>query len=53
MAFMAKDQHIDAQLFRYFLDSGIWKTFADQYMQPAQVDAVNVADIHKLLPSTA
>jgi HD-GYP domain-containing protein (c-di-GMP phosphodiesterase class II) len=51
MAFMAKDQHIDAELFRYFLDSGIWQTFAKQFMQTAQIDAVNVADIHKLLPA--
>ena len=51
MAFMAKDQHIDAQLFRYFLDSGIWREFAERYMQPSQVDAVNVAEIHQLIPA--
>jgi hypothetical protein len=50
MAFMAKDQHIDPAVFRYFLDTGIWKTFADKYMQPSQIDTVDVAAIHELIP---
>jgi hypothetical protein len=50
MAFMAKDQHIDPAVFRYFLDTGIWKTFADKYMQPSQIDTVDVVAIHKLIP---
>jgi hypothetical protein len=49
MAFMAKDKHIDPELLRYFLDSGIWKVFASQYMQPSQIDEVNLADVHKLM----
>ena len=53
MAFMAKDKHIDPVLLRYFLESGIWKTFAEQYMQPSQIDEVNLADIHKLIPAQA
>ena len=53
MAFMAKDQHIDAELFRYFLHSGLWQDFAQQYMQPAQRDTVDVAAIERLLPAPA
>ena len=53
MAFMAKDKHIDPEVFRYFLNSGIWQTFADQFMQPSQIDAVDVAVIHKLIPVAA
>jgi HD-GYP domain-containing protein (c-di-GMP phosphodiesterase class II) len=53
MAFMAKDQHIDAELFRYFLHSGLWKDFADEFMQPQQHDAVDVAALEKLLPVPA
>nr|WP_296507672.1 HD domain-containing phosphohydrolase [Rhodoferax sp.] len=53
MAFMAKDQHIDATLFRYFLHSGVWRTFAEQFMQAAQCDAVDVAAIEALLPSAS
>ena len=51
MAFMAKDQHIDPELFRYFLHSGLWLEFAQQFMQPAQMDAVDVPAIEKLLPA--
>ncbi|APW41502.1 HD domain-containing phosphohydrolase [Rhodoferax saidenbachensis] len=51
MAFMAKDQHIDAQLFRYFLHSGVWQSFAQQYMQPAQIDVVDITAIENLLPA--
>ena len=50
MAFMCKDRHLDAELFRYFLRSGLWRSFAEQYMQPAQRDAVDVAAIEALLP---
>lgn len=51
MAFMCKDKHLDTDLFRYFLHSGLWRAFADRFMQPAQIDAVDIAAIEKLLPS--
>lgn len=51
MAFMAKDQHIDADLFRYFLRSDIWKSFAEQFMLPAQRDEVDVKALEALLPA--
>jgi HD-GYP domain-containing protein (c-di-GMP phosphodiesterase class II) len=53
MAFMAKDKHIDPELYRYFLHSGLWQTFADTYMLPAQIDVVDVAAIERLLPPPA
>jgi HD-GYP domain-containing protein (c-di-GMP phosphodiesterase class II) len=53
MALMAKDQHIDANLFRYFLYSRLWRDFADKFMQPAQIDDVDIAAIEKLLPTPA
>ena len=53
MAFMAKDQHIDAELFRYFLRSGLWLDFAQQFMLPAQQDAVDLDAIERLLPTAA
>lgn len=53
MAGMAKDQHIDAELFRYFLHSRVWECFAQQYMLPAQFDAVDIAAIEGLLPAAA
>jgi HD-GYP domain-containing protein (c-di-GMP phosphodiesterase class II) len=53
MAFMCKDQHIDTELFRYFLHSGLWREFATRYMAPSQIDAVDVTAIDKLLPVSA
>ena len=53
MAFMAKDQHIDVELFRYFLRSGLWLDFAQQFMLPAQQDAVDLDAIERLLPTAA
>ncbi len=50
MALMAKDQHLDAELFRYFLHSGLWREFAQRFMRPSQCDDVNVDAIAALLP---
>lgn len=51
MAFMAKDQHIDPDLFRYFLRSRVWDAFAERFMQAQQRDAVDIAAIEGLLPA--
>ncbi len=50
MAFMCKDQHLDAELFRYFLRSGLWLQYAQRYMKPDQIDTVDIAALEKLLP---
>ena len=50
MAFMCKDQHIDTDLFRYFLRSRIWENFAQRYMQAVQIDVVDIDAIEKILP---
>ena len=44
MSFMVKDNHIDADLFALFLNSGIYMEYAKQFLQPEQIDQVNVAD---------
>ncbi|MEQ9488061.1 MAG: HD domain-containing phosphohydrolase [Alphaproteobacteria bacterium] len=44
MSFMCKDQHIDADLFDLFLKSEIWKVYADTYLDPSQVDEVDIND---------
>lgn len=53
MAFMCKDQHIDVDVFRYFLHSRLWLEFAQRFMEESQIDAVDVAAIEKLLPAPA
>jgi HD-GYP domain-containing protein (c-di-GMP phosphodiesterase class II) len=42
MEFMRKDQHIDPQLFELFLTSGVYLKYAEQYLKPEQVDAINI-----------
>ena len=42
MSFMSKDQHIDSNLFDLFLESGVYQEYADQHMDPAQIDTVDI-----------
>ena len=42
MNFMVKDQHIDADLFKLFLSSGIYKIYAQKHLKPEQIDEVDV-----------
>jgi HD-GYP domain-containing protein (c-di-GMP phosphodiesterase class II) len=42
MSFMKKDAHIDPDLFDLFLTSGVWKEYADLFLDPAQIDAVDI-----------
>ncbi len=42
MSFMEKDAHIDDELFRLFLKSGVYKEYADRFLDPAQIDEVDI-----------
>jgi len=42
MSFMKKDQHIDPDLFELFLASGVYRTYAERYLDPRFVDEVDV-----------
>ncbi|MFT4631348.1 MAG: HD-GYP domain-containing protein (c-di-GMP phosphodiesterase class II) [Candidatus Azotimanducaceae bacterium] len=42
MSFMVKDQHLDGELFRLFLQSGVFRDYADKFLQPMQLDAVDI-----------
>jgi hypothetical protein len=44
MGFMRDDQHIDAELFDLFLTSGVYLTYADKFLDPGQVDRVDIQD---------
>jgi HD-GYP domain-containing protein (c-di-GMP phosphodiesterase class II) len=46
MSFMRDEYHIDGQLFELFLRSGVYKKYADQFLEPHQIDEV---DIHSYL----
>jgi hypothetical protein len=39
---MVRDRHIDAEVFRFFLSSGVWLDYAERFLPAAQRDAVDV-----------
>jgi HD-GYP domain-containing protein (c-di-GMP phosphodiesterase class II) len=43
LGFMAKDQHIDSDLFRLFLSSGVYKDYANKFLKPEQIDNVDLS----------
>ena len=43
MMFMNKDQHIDADLFELFLTEGVWKEYAEIFLDPEQIDDVDIS----------
>jgi HD-GYP domain-containing protein (c-di-GMP phosphodiesterase class II) len=43
MSLMRNDQHIDADLFDLFLESGVYRTYAEQFLNPVQIDTVDIA----------
>ena len=43
MSFMKKDAHIDGELFKLFLTSGVYKEYADRFLEPYQIDDVDIA----------
>jgi hypothetical protein len=43
MSFMKEDSHIDSDLFRLFLTSGVYKTYAKKYLRPEQLDEVDIS----------
>lgn len=48
MSFMVKDQHIDPDIFKLFLESGVWKGYAETFLKPEQIDEV---DIQNYMPA--
>ena len=43
MSFMKKDAHIDDELFELFLKSGIHKEYAERFLDPGQLDDVDIS----------
>jgi HD-GYP domain-containing protein (c-di-GMP phosphodiesterase class II) len=42
MGFMVKDKHIDPDLFKLFLQSGVYKHYSEKYLKPEQIDEVDL-----------
>ncbi|MBV7543883.1 HD domain-containing phosphohydrolase [Acidovorax sp. sic0104] len=45
MAQMVRERHIDPQVFRFFLESGVWREYAERFLPEAQRDVVDVEAI--------
>jgi len=45
MSFMAKEEHIDKELFALFLRSGVYKVYAEKYLKKEQLDRVNIENL--------
>ena len=41
MGFMKNDYHIDEDLFEIFVQSGVYKKYAEEYVASGQLDAVD------------
>jgi len=52
MAFCVKDGDLDKDLLDFFLDSGLYQEFATQFMDPAQIDEVDLAALKKIYAGT-
>ncbi|MBF9002930.1 HD domain-containing phosphohydrolase [Vibrio nitrifigilis] len=42
LAKMAEDQHLDKELFKLLLTSGIYRDYAELYLEPNQIDEVDI-----------
>ncbi|MBF0460146.1 MAG: GAF domain-containing protein [Magnetococcales bacterium] len=50
LGFMKKDQHIDPDLFDVFIRSKIYQQYAEQYLDPSQIDVVDESKIPGYTP---
>ena len=48
MSTMVKEHHIDADLFKLFLTSGVYLDYAHKFLDPEQVDAVDISEFDRL-----
>ncbi len=47
MGLMRDDDHIDPALFDLFLRSGVWREYAETYLAPGQLDAVDMEALRR------
>lgn len=45
MATMCRDAHIDPQLFELFINEQIYRQYAEQFLDPKQIDTVDPASL--------
>jgi len=42
LSFMVKDKHLDPDIFKLFLSSGVYKEYANKFLKPEQIDEVDI-----------
>lgn len=42
LSIMVKDKHLDADIFKLFLESGVYMEYAKQFLDPSQIDDVDI-----------
>ncbi|PVZ79438.1 metal-dependent phosphohydrolase [Serratia sp. S1B] len=52
MTNMANENHLDRELFILFLQSGIWRDYAKNYLQPENIDPVDIPALLSKLSQT-
>ncbi len=45
MGFMCKDKHIDTDLFKIFVDQGVYLDYAEKFLSDAQIDEIKIENI--------
>jgi len=49
MAFMSRDQHLDSDLYLYFLRNRVWFDYARTYLRPEQIDEVDIEALARIV----
>ncbi|WP_169308438.1 HD domain-containing phosphohydrolase [Ferrimonas aestuarii] len=47
---MVKDDHVDEEVFRLFLTTGVYLEYAERFLKPSQIDAVDLSKYLQPLP---
>ena len=45
---MAEEGHVDPDLYRVFIEQGVWQTYGALHMDPAQLDQVDIGSLPRL-----
>jgi hypothetical protein len=53
MGAMKREHHVDPELFDLFLTSGVFRRYAERFLQPEQIDEVDISPYLGPLPATA
>lgn len=53
LAFMARDRHVDAELFRLFVQTGVYREYGEKFLRPEQLDEVDESAVLAIVEAPA